>query len=82
MRGSLIPNNQIDLGFDMIEAVNVQDAVNKAIDCRPDLILMDVKMPVLDGHKAAKMIKSISSETPVIAQSAYALEHEIEEFNE
>lgn len=41
-----------------------------------DLILMDIKMPVMDGHEAAIMIKSIKPELPIVAQSAYAMEYE------
>jgi len=45
-----------------------------------DLILMDIKMPIMDGHTAAKMIKEFRPNLPIIAQSAYALEHEIEKY--
>ncbi len=39
-----------------------------------DLILMDIKLPDLDGYKAARQIKAINPEVPIIAQTAYALE--------
>ena len=42
---------------------------------------MDIKMPGKDGHQAAKEIKKISPDLPIIAQSAYAMEHEIKEFS-
>ncbi|MFN8256054.1 MAG: PAS domain S-box protein [Bacteroidales bacterium] len=45
-----------------------------------DLILMDIKMPILDGYEAAKKIRVISPDTPIVAQSAYALEHEQAKF--
>lgn len=41
-----------------------------------DLILMDIKMPKMDGNQALKEIKKINSKCPVIAQTAYALEYE------
>lgn len=41
-----------------------------------DLILMDIKMPIMNGYEAAKIIKSINPEIPIIAQSAYALADE------
>jgi PAS domain S-box-containing protein len=41
-----------------------------------DLVLMDIKMPEMDGYSAAKQIKSIRPEIPIIAQSAYAMEYE------
>jgi len=40
-----------------------------------DLILMDLKMPIMDGHEAFKEIKKINSKVPIIAQTAYAPEH-------
>ncbi|HAN76398.1 MAG TPA: hypothetical protein DCQ31_00820 [Bacteroidales bacterium] len=37
---------------------------------------MDIKMPVMDGHEAARIIKLLKPNLLIIAQSAYALEHE------
>ncbi len=45
------------------------------------LILMDIKMPFMDGYKAAQIIKQIRPKLPIIAQSAYAMEHEIEKYS-
>ncbi len=44
------------------------------------LVLMDIKMPVLDGYKAAIEIRKAFPALPLIAQSAYALKHEIEQY--
>lgn len=41
-----------------------------------DLILMDIKMPLMDGYTAAKIIKQQHPSIPIIAQTAYALDHE------
>ena len=41
-----------------------------------DLILMDIKMPIMTGHEAAKIIKELKPDLPIVAQTAYALEHE------
>jgi len=38
------------------------------------LILMDIKMPTMDGHEASKQIKEFRPQLPIIAQSAYSLE--------
>ena len=55
---------------DGMEAVTMYDEVN------PDLILMDIKMPNLDGLEATRIIRQPSAEVPIIAQSAYAYEHD------
>ena len=55
---------------DGMEAVSMYDEVN------PDLILMDIKMPNLDGLEATRIIRQLSAEVPIIAQSAYAYEHD------
>lgn len=47
-----------------------------------DLILMDIKMPIMTGHEAAKIIKEIKPDLPIVAQSAYALEHERAKYEE
>jgi len=43
-----------------------------------DLVLMDIKMPEMDGYAATKIIKKQSPEVPVIAQTAYAMSEERE----
>ena len=43
-----------------------------------DIILMDIKMPVMDGYTAAKLIKELRPDLPIVAQSAYALQSEID----
>lgn len=55
---------------DGVEVVMMYDEV------KPDLILMDIKMPNLDGLEATKIIRELSSTVPIIAQSAYAYEHD------
>jgi PAS domain S-box-containing protein len=47
-----------------------------------DLVLMDIKMPVMNGHEAAKKIKEINPKIPIIAQTAFALDAEIKMFKE
>jgi signal transduction histidine kinase len=47
-----------------------------------DLVLMDIKMPQMNGHTAAKAIKEFRPSLTIIAQSAYALEHEKVKFGE
>ena len=47
-----------------------------------DLILMDIKMPVMDGHEAYVEIRKINSKVPIIAQTAYSLSQDISKINE
>ena len=46
------------LGFEIFEAENALDGIQKADEIRPDLILMDVVMPGMNGFQATKQIKS------------------------
>jgi signal transduction histidine kinase len=46
-----------------------------------DLVLMDIKMPVMDGFTAANLIREIRPNLPIIAQTGYALDHEVEKFS-
>ena len=59
----------------LLEAVNGEDGVAKAASERPDLILMDIQMPVMDGYEATRRIKAnpAISHIPVIAVTSYAL---------
>ncbi len=63
-------------GFDTCEAVNGEDAITKFEMCSPDLILMDIRMPALDGYGATRRIRSTSNgkNTPVVVLSASAFE--------
>jgi len=60
-------------GFEIIRAVNGRDAVDKfLLNSKIDLILMDIKMPVMDGYAAVKLIREKDLLIPIIAQTAYA----------
>jgi signal transduction histidine kinase len=69
------------LQFNIIRANNGKEAVDICQEREDiDLILMDIKMPLMDGKTAAQIIKKIRPEIPIFAQTAYALENEIIEF--
>ena len=63
------------MGYDLIEALNGEDAVRLAQSEQPDLVLMDIQMPVLDGYEATRRIKAIAElrSIPIIAVTSYAL---------
>jgi YesN/AraC family two-component response regulator len=54
------------------EAVNGQEAVRLAAKCHPDVVLMDMQMPVMDGFQATQLIKSQWPEIKVIALTIYS----------
>jgi two-component system cell cycle response regulator DivK len=62
-------------GFDMIEAENGADAITVAEANRPDLILMDIQLPILDGYEATRRIKANPDlkSIPIIVVTSYAL---------
>ena len=62
-------------GYELIEAHDGAEGVVKAAEHRPDLILMDIQMPVMDGYEATRRIKSDPAlkAIPVIAVTSYAL---------
>ncbi len=57
------------------EAIEICNSNNKI-----QLVLMDIKLPRLDGFSATKIIRETKPNLPIVAQSAYALEHEIQRY--
>ncbi len=53
-------------------AINGEEAVNKCLNDVIDIVLMDIKMPVMNGYLAAEKIKAVKPELPIIAQTAYS----------
>jgi two-component system cell cycle response regulator DivK len=62
-------------GYIVIEAADGEAGVSKALAERPDLILMDIQLPVLNGYDATRRIKADPNlkDTPVIAVSSFAM---------
>jgi len=65
--------------YRLLRAHNGIEAVTMNEDEHPDLILMDIRMPEMDGLDATRIIKEVDSDTPIIALSAYAFEENIRE---
>ena len=64
------------MGFSISEAINGQDCVQQAIDWKPDIILMDSRMPIMDGLEACRRIRSTAElkNIVIIAISANVFE--------
>jgi len=63
--------------YRLLRAVNGIEVVTMAEDEHPDMILMDIRMPEMDGLDATRIIKEVSPEIPIVALSAYAFEADI-----
>ena len=63
------------VGYEIFEAVNGEEGVRMAAAHQPDLILMDIQLPVIDGYEATRRIKAQESlrAIPIIAVTSYAL---------
>ncbi len=63
------------VGYAYIEAVNGAEGVSAAERERPDLILMDIQLPLVDGYEATLRIRAIPAleKIPIIAVTSYAL---------
>jgi two-component system cell cycle response regulator DivK len=61
--------------YEMLEAVNGEEALAAVAKRRPDLILMDIQLPVMDGYEATRRIKADPAlqSIPIIAVTSYAL---------
>jgi two-component system cell cycle response regulator DivK len=61
--------------YELLEAVDGADGVAMAALHKPDLILMDIQLPVMDGYEAARLIKADPAlkHIPIIAVTSYAL---------
>jgi two-component system, cell cycle response regulator DivK len=62
-------------GFEIIEAKDGEAGVKTAVAEQPDLILMDIQLPLLDGYEATRRIKAdpVLTATPIIFVTSYAL---------
>jgi len=62
-------------GYEVLEAVTGEEGVTLAEAQRPDLILMDIQLPGLDGYEATRRIKGQPAlrQIPIIAVTSYAL---------
>jgi DNA-binding NarL/FixJ family response regulator len=67
-------------GFEVVgEAVNGRTAVEKAVALKPDVVVMDIAMPILNGIEAAKRIRRQLPSAKIVILSMYGHEHHINE---
>ena len=61
-------------GFEVLEAVDGEKGIAMAAETRPDLILMDIQLPIVDGYEATRRIKANPElrHIPIIAVTSYA----------
>lgn len=71
-------------GYEVLPVFNGYDAIEKAKHLRPDLILMDVEMPRMEGDEAAMIIKgdAATKHIPILFLTGLHTEKEIEELHE
>ena len=62
--------------FEIESAKNGRMAIELAESFRPDIILMDMKMPNLGGLDATRIIRELSPDIPIIALTAFAYDHD------
>jgi two-component system cell cycle response regulator DivK len=62
-------------GYDVIQASNGMEAVERAFEHQPDIILMDLSLPVMDGWEATRRLKANdrTASIPVVALTGHAL---------
>ena len=75
MNRDMLSRRLIRKGFEVIMALDGEQAVEAAAAQNPDLILMDMSLPVIDGWEATRRIKAAAgtSKIPVIALTAHAM---------
>lgn len=64
-------------GIDVDFANNGIEGVEKALQGTYDIVLMDIQMPVMDGHEATRKLRSKGFEKPIVALSAHVMKEEI-----
>ncbi len=62
-------------GYKMIEATDGEEALEKAVAEKPDLILMDISIPKINGYEVTRRLKTMEEfkDTPIVALTAHAM---------
>lgn len=70
----MLVSMMLENDFDVERAITGEEAVEKVRSNCPDVVLMDIKMPVLDGVEATKKIRGFNASVPIVALTAYAFD--------
>lgn len=75
MNRDMLSRRLVRNGFEIVMAVNGQEGLDLASSESPDLILLDMSLPVIDGWEAARRLKAdaATAKIPVIALTAHAM---------
>lgn len=81
MNRDMLSRRLLRNNFEVVMAVNGQEGVDRAKSEKPDIILMDMSLPVMDGWQATRTIKAddTTRSIPVIALTAHAMESDREQ---
>jgi CheY-like chemotaxis protein len=76
----LVRDVLLHAGFDVVEARSGEDGIVRALEDRPDIILMDLQLPGIDGTEAMRTIKQtpMGSSIPIVALTAFAMSEDRE----
>lgn len=68
-------------GYDVIPAESGRTGIEKALETKPDLILLDIQLPEMDGYAVARELKSnpVLNHIPIVAVTSYAMVGDREE---
>lgn len=81
MNRDMLSRRLVRNGFEVVMAVNGQEGVDMSVSEKPDLVLMDMSLPVMDGWEATRRLKAddATRAIPVIALTAHAMESDREQ---
>lgn len=84
MNRDMLSRRLIRSGYEVVMAVQGEEGVALARSATPDIVLMDMSLPVLDGWEATRLLKSdpATREIPVIALTAHAMSGDREKARE
>lgn len=64
-----------DCGYEVFEAMDGKEGIEKAASINPDLILLDIQLPTMDGYAVARTLRQNNklAKTPIVAVTSYAM---------